>query len=103
MIKPRDPQLPEPFAFSPDDPLPAEYVAVATWSEEAARSLGESNYYQSVDPKSLTSGQRLLEANAEQARRYVMAAVAQVRYWDEKNITERLACKETRNQPAGEA
>jgi hypothetical protein len=70
------------FKFSPDDPLASEHADVAKWVEEAVALLGET-YWQDVDLKSLSSGRRLLEPEPEQSRRYVLAAVAQIRHWDE--------------------
>ena len=67
-----------------DDPLAAEHAAVAAWIEDAVASLDEHRYYQDVDLKTLPSGKKLLDAKPEQARRYVLAAVAQVRHWDEQ-------------------
>ena len=74
---------PQAFTFAKDDPLAREHWVVAKWIEDAFSSLGEHQYYQELDLKSLPSGQRLLDATAEQARRYVSAAVAQTRYWDQ--------------------
>lgn len=69
------------FTFAKDDPLASEHAAVAEWIEDAAASVGRQ-YYQQVEMKSLPSDKRLLDADAEQARRYVCAAIAQSRYWD---------------------
>jgi hypothetical protein len=79
----KSPKL-EQFVFARDDPLASEHAAVTEWIEDALTSLDENHYYQDVDLKSLPSGQRLLDAKPEQARRYVLAAVAQVGHWDRK-------------------
>ncbi len=71
------------FSFPPNDPLAREHTEVAQWVEDAASSLNENQYYQQLELKSLPSGKRLLAADPEQARRYVLAAVAQTRHWDQ--------------------
>jgi hypothetical protein len=76
------PRSADEFVCSKDDPLAAEHAAVAAWIEEAIASLGEHGYYRDVDLKTLASGKRLLDAKPDQSRRYVLAAVAQVRHWD---------------------
>lgn len=80
------------FKFSRDDPLASEHADVAKWIEEAVASLGET-YWQDVDLKSLSSGQRLLRAKPEQSRRYVLAAVAQARHWDK--LAQRIRAQGT--------
>jgi hypothetical protein len=74
----------EGFPIADDDPLADAHRAVAAWVEEAAASLGDHQYYREADLKSLASGKALLNAKPEQARRYVVAAVVQTRYWDEQ-------------------
>ena len=74
---------PEGYTAPRGDPLAAEHATVAAWIEDAVASLGE-RCNQEVDLKTLPSGKKLLDAKPEQARRYVHAAVAQVRHWDEK-------------------
>jgi hypothetical protein len=64
--------------------LAVEHAAVSAWIEEAFASLGKHWYYQDVDLKTLPTGKIMLDAEPDQARRYVLAAVAQVRYWDEQ-------------------
>lgn len=71
------------FSFPPNDALAREHTEVAQWVEDAASSLNENQYYQQFELKSLPSGKRLLAADPEQARRYVLAAVAQTRHWDQ--------------------
>ena len=71
------------FSFAHDDPLAHEHRDVAEWVDEAFASLGAQRYYQDVDLKALPSGKRLLDAKGEQARRYVSAALAQTRYWEQ--------------------
>lgn len=72
----------QPFVIPPDDPLAAEHAAVLEWVETAFTQLGEHNFYQDVDLKSLPCGATLLAGTPEQSRRYVLAAVAQTRHWD---------------------
>lgn len=77
---------PEPlaFTFAPDDPLAEEHAAVLAWVEEVLGTLPENRLYEDVELKILTSGRRLLDASADQARRYVLAATAQAKYWDQQ-------------------
>ena len=79
---------PEPLVVSPDDPLAQEHAAVAAWVENAFATLGEHNYYQDLDLKAIPSGEMLLAGSADQSRRYVIAAVAQVQHWD--RLTEQV-------------
>lgn len=72
------------FAWASDDPLAAEHAAVAQWVRDALRSLNEHLWYRDVDLKTLPSGQALLDATPDEARRYVLAAVIQTQYWDER-------------------
>jgi hypothetical protein len=81
VANPPEPE-PEAFQIAPDDPLAEEHAAVSSWVEEAFGSLSKFNPYQDVDLKSFPSGQRLLGAKPDPARRYVLAAVEQVRHWD---------------------
>lgn len=76
------PHKPEGFAVPPDDPLAAEHATVAAWVEEAFTSRPESRYHGKVDLKTSPSGRLILGATPEQARRYVRAAVAQMRHWE---------------------
>jgi hypothetical protein len=78
-----------------DDPLAKDHSAVATWVEDAVNTLGEERYYHDLDLKAIPSGEALLVGNPEQSKRYVMAAVAQVKHWD------RLAAK-IRDQASNE-
>jgi hypothetical protein len=73
----------EPFKAA-EGSLASEHAAVSRWVEDAFASLGRHNWYRDVDLKSLPSGKALLDADAEQAKRLVMAAIAQVRYWGEQ-------------------
>ncbi len=72
----------EDFKFAQDDPLAAEHAAVAAWVHEAVATIGERLGYMPIDLQALPSGKTLLAGKPHQARRYVMAAVAQVRQWD---------------------
>ena len=74
---------PHAFRLAKDDPLAGEHAAVTKWIEDALSSLGGSSYYQEVELKGLPSGQLLLDAKGEQARNYLVAAVAQTRHWDQ--------------------
>ncbi len=74
----------ERFEIPPDDPLAAEHADVAAWVEEAFASLEKYRYHEEVELKTLPSGRLLLDAAPEKARRYVLAAVMQLRYWDQQ-------------------
>src|SRR5262249_9025865 len=56
----------------------------SAWLEEVMASLGRHVYWGDVDVKSLPSGRMLLDGKPGQARRYVIAAVEQVRQFDER-------------------
>src|SRR5688572_17883614 len=71
----------QPHVSAPDDPLRAEHATVSAWVEAAFSSLGADHFYRDAGLKSLPSGQVLLDAEPEQARRYVLAAVAQARHF----------------------
>ncbi len=73
-----------PFPISPGDPLAKEQAAVAAWVEAAFALVAGGEFYRSVDLKTLPSGQTLLDGKPDQSRRFVMAAVAQLRHWDEQ-------------------
>jgi hypothetical protein len=75
---------PEPFAPRADDPLLPEHQAVAQWIADALASLNPRDTWRDVDLKSLPTGIRLLDADPEQAKRYVLAAMLQLRHWDEQ-------------------
>ncbi len=72
----------ERFEIAPDDPLADEHAAVSAWVEEAFGSLGEHNPFVDVELKKFPSGRRLLDGKPEQSRRYLLAAVEQVRHWE---------------------
>src|SRR5260370_41349892 len=72
------------FTAKPDDQLAPEHAAVSRWVREAVQSLGADQYWKDVDLKSLEGGRFLLDAPPEQARKLVLAAVAQARHWDEQ-------------------
>ena len=72
----------ERFEIAPDDPLADEHAAVSAWVEEAFGSLSEHNPFVDVELKTFPSGRRLLDGKPEQSRRYLLAAVEQVRHWE---------------------
>ena len=74
----------KPFTWPPNDRLAAEHAAIAKWVDDALGTRREHRWYEQVELKSLPSGQVILDATPEQARRYVLAAVAQARYFDEE-------------------
>ena len=63
-------------------PWRTEHAAVSAWVEEAFGSLGEHNPFVDVELKKFPSGRRLLDGKPEQSRRYLLAAVEQVRHWE---------------------
>jgi hypothetical protein len=72
------------FTPQPDDPLALEHAAVNRWLQDAIQSSKPKRYWRDIDLKSLEGGRLLLAATPEQARRLVLAALAQMRNWDEQ-------------------
>ncbi|MDB5326500.1 MAG: hypothetical protein JWM57_2069, partial [Phycisphaerales bacterium] len=68
--------------FQPAGPLLAEHEQVLAWINAATASYPGNPASADVELKALPAGRALLEADAPLARRYVMAAVEQVRHWD---------------------
>ena len=62
--------------------LDAEHRVVSRWVEEAFSTRDEAHWYRDVELKSQPSGQVMLDANPDKARRYVRAAAVQTAYWD---------------------
>jgi hypothetical protein len=89
------------FSIPLDDPLAEEHTAVAAWVEDAIGALPAREAWRDVDLKAHPSGKRLLEGNAEQSRRYLLAAVEQVRHWHERveQIRAQAASDGTRGSP----
>ncbi|HEX4792146.1 MAG TPA: DUF4132 domain-containing protein [Humisphaera sp.] len=73
----------EPFKPAAGDACAAEHAAVSAFVEEAV-TAGDPRQFRMLDLKSLPSGQALLDAKPEQARRIAMAAIQQARHWDEQ-------------------
>src|SRR5579862_1538459 len=73
----------EPFHFSPTDPLAPEHEAVLRWVDEATESPKGKNYWLEINLKTLESGRVLLDAQPEQARKIILAALAQAIYWEQ--------------------
>ena len=71
-----------PLDYPSDDPLAPELAAVAAWVEEITASRSRDFYYLDVELKSTPSGQAILDGNAEQSKRYLLAAVRHVQHWD---------------------
>lgn len=71
----------EPFTYSPDAPLADAHAAVTKWVEQATKYIGD-RWYEDVPLKLLDSGKPLFEADPQQARRYVLAAVVQTEHYD---------------------
>ncbi|HEX5074871.1 MAG TPA: DUF4132 domain-containing protein [Gemmatimonadaceae bacterium] len=71
-------------AFVPPDgsELDAEHRVVSRWVEDALRATDDAHWYQDVELKSQPSGQAMLDAKPDEARRYVHAAAVQTAYWD---------------------
>ncbi len=74
------------FPYSPSDPLAAEHEAVLRWASDAAEEREELSrpYWKDVDLKTLDSGRVFLSARPEQARRYVLAALAQAQFLSDR-------------------
>jgi hypothetical protein len=87
----------ESFPISPDDPLAEEHEAVSAWVEEALASNSRHDHWhwRDVELKTLRSGQKLLDGSPEQSRRYILAAAAQARFWDQR-------VEQIRSRAAGE-
>jgi hypothetical protein len=83
----------EQFVFSPNDPFAPEHQAVMRWVHEATQSPKGNQYWSDVDLKTLESGRALLEAKPEQARKIVLAALVQTKYWD--SCLEQIRAKTT--------
>jgi len=62
--------------------LDAEHRVVSRWVEDAFSATDEAHWYRDVELKSQPSGQVMLDAKPDEARRYVHAAAAQTVYWD---------------------
>jgi len=62
--------------------LDAEHRVVSQWVEDAFNATDEAYWYRDVELKSQPSGQVMLEAKPDEARRYVHAAAVQTVYWD---------------------
>lgn len=71
------------FAFSPSDPLAAEHRAVIRWVGDANNAPSRA-YWLDVELKSYESGRVLLDAKPEQARHYVLAALAQAQFLSDR-------------------
>ncbi|MHC4865213.1 MAG: DUF4132 domain-containing protein [Planctomycetota bacterium] len=72
----------KPFEPKANDPLKREHKAVLKWVKDSLQSKKRHRWYEKTEMKDLPSGRVILAANPEEARRFVMAAVGQVRYWD---------------------
>src|SRR3954468_12109962 len=68
--------------ISPSDPLASEHQLITRWISAAFASLDPKYPYFDVELKKLKEGQAILDASPEQARRLVMAGVAQVLHWE---------------------
>jgi hypothetical protein len=75
----------KPFAPASGDPLTVEHQAVMAWVEDSVQSEDPLYWYRDVELKSRSTGQALLDAKPDQAKRYVLAAVAQARHWDQES------------------
>ena len=71
-------------AFVPPDgsELDAEHRVVSRWVEDAFGARDDAHWYRDVELKSQPSGQVMLDAKPDEARRYVHAAAVQTAYWD---------------------
>lgn len=76
-----------PFQIPTGDPLENEHRVVSTWVNEAATVYDPNSCYKEPDLKILPSGQTMLAASPDMARRYVMAAIVQARHWESQCAT----------------
>ncbi len=72
-----------PFTFSPDDPYAAEHAAIVAWVEDASSNLSRRGYASELNLKNLPTGEAILAASPDEARRFVLAALQQIIYWDQ--------------------
>jgi hypothetical protein len=74
------------FTSSPSDPLAAEHEAVIRWASDASKARQEFlwPYWKDVDLKTLNSGRVFLGAKPEQARRHILAALAQTQFLSDR-------------------
>ncbi|QDV73848.1 DUF4132 domain-containing protein [Botrimarina mediterranea] len=70
----------EPFVADAGDDLADEQALIAAFIEQV--NATRQRYYQDLDLKSIAAGRSLLGASPEAARKFVLAAVQQVRHWD---------------------
>jgi len=73
------------FTFSPDDPLAAEHADLVAWASEALSAMVEGQTHDHLKLTSFPSGKKLLDAKPDKARRYVVAAVAQMCHWERED------------------
>lgn len=78
----------EPFPVDPNSPFAEEEKVVSQMIEASIGQLRDINtsFYQNVELKNMLFGDTLLAAKPPEARRYVMAALAQVVYWERLSI-----------------
>lgn len=72
------------FTWAEDDAFAAEHAAVWRYVEDAMAFVGPGDWQRDVDPNSLPSGKVLLDSEPESARRLTVAAVRQVRFWEDQ-------------------
>lgn len=77
----------KPFVPEANDPLTREHELVSKFIEDGYSKSGE-HYWADIDVKALPSGEAVLAGDAEQVRRYVVAAITQIMHWDSE--TERV-------------
>lgn len=86
-----------PYPISSDEPLAEEHRVIAQLVEEASRPGPHRPPYSSLDLKQLSSGERILQASADQARRYVVASVTQSQYY--RQLAENIQIRIKSRQP----
>jgi hypothetical protein len=74
----------EQFEVPPNDPLASAHQAIIRWVHDAMQAPNGDRYWGNVDLKSLESGRAILEAKPEEARRIILAALVQARFWDDR-------------------
>ena len=86
------------FSAPSGDPLATEHEAVALYVTQALASLGKESYWKDLDLKAIPAGQVILAAKPEQARRFLLAAVAQSVHWEREIEQVRAQAKNVHEQ-----
>lgn len=83
-----------PFIAGSDPELKAQHELILRWVKDALDSLPQHSSYKEVELKSFPSGQAILDAKPDEARRLVLAAVKQSAHWDREVERVRAQAKD---------